>query len=137
MLSIIIKFNMIIVDNFFLYHTNFCVSRRRSFFTGCTKYYALWATGSKYLRAFQCWQTTWIRTKCICGIYLSLCTVISGNYVHSIYSSLLGKCWIILYITFILFVIWNIRSQARLNAWQQTDVQKVEWRHSTKDFYFS
>ena len=34
---------------------------------------------------------TWICTNLICGIYLSLCTVTTGNHVHSIYSSFAGK----------------------------------------------
>ena len=43
-------------------------------------------------------------TKLICSIYLSLCMVITGNYVHSIYSSFVEKLSIILYITFILSI---------------------------------
>ena len=52
-LSIKLKFNMLIVDNFSSYTINFGGSRRFSFFTGYTMYHALWATGSKYLTAFK------------------------------------------------------------------------------------
>ena len=62
--------------------------------------------------------------------YLSLRMVITGNFMHSTYNSFVGKYWKILHITFILFIHWNTLSQACLNAWYQTNVRKVEWRHS-------
>ena len=98
MLSIKIKFNVFIVDHFSSYCINFGVSRRYGFFTGYTKYHVLRATGI----------FTWIRTKFIWGVCLSLWMVIIGNYVHSVYSSFVGKYWVILYITNIFFLLIEI-----------------------------
>ena len=52
-LSIKLKFNKYIVDDFFSYCINFGVSRRYSLFTGYTKCHALLSAGPKYLRTFQ------------------------------------------------------------------------------------
>ena len=73
---------------------------------------------------------TWICTKLICGLYLSLYMVITGNYVYIIYKPFSEKVKYYIHYFYFIYIFKYSLSQACLNVWKESNVQKVEWTDS-------